>query len=47
MSGGLIKLCNEVLHDFSSSSNLIRTTRSKIMKLADHIVRLGEIEKYI
>jgi hypothetical protein len=41
------KLPNNVLHNFSSSSNLIRTIKSKMMKLAGHIVRLREIEKYV
>jgi hypothetical protein len=36
------KLHNEELHDFCSSPNIIRVIRSRGMKWAVHLARMGE-----
>jgi hypothetical protein len=42
MVGGLIKLHNEKLHNLCSSPNIIRMIKSKRMKWAGHVPRMGE-----
>jgi hypothetical protein len=41
MIGGWRKLHNEELHNLYSSSNIIRMIKSKRMKWAGHVARMG------
>ena len=36
------KLYNEVLHDLYCSPNIVRAIRSRIMRWAEHVARMGE-----
>jgi hypothetical protein len=40
--GGWRKLHNEELHDFNSSLSITRIMKSRRMRLAGHVVRIGE-----
>jgi hypothetical protein len=40
------KLRNEQLNDLYSSGNIIRAIKSKIMRLAGHVVDVGEIRGF-
>jgi hypothetical protein len=42
VTGGWRKLHNEELHDLYSSSSIIRIIRSRRMKWAGHVARMGE-----
>jgi hypothetical protein len=39
--GGWRKFHNEELHNLYSSPNIIRITKSRSMRWADHVVRIG------
>jgi hypothetical protein len=42
VTGGWRKLHNEELHDLYSSSNIIRIIKSRRMRWAGHVARMGE-----
>jgi hypothetical protein len=42
VTGGWRKLHNEELHDLYSSSSIIRIIRSRRMRWAGHVARMGE-----
>jgi hypothetical protein len=42
VTGGWRKLHNEELHNLSSSSNIIRMIKSRRMRWAGHVARIGE-----
>jgi hypothetical protein len=42
VTGGWRKLCNEELHNLYSSSSIIRMIKSKRMRGAGHVARMGE-----
>jgi hypothetical protein len=42
VTGGCRKLHNEELRDLYSSPSIIRITKSKRMRLAGHVARMGE-----
>jgi hypothetical protein len=42
VTGGWRKLHNEELHDLYSSPNIIRLIKSKRMRLAENVARIGE-----
>jgi hypothetical protein len=42
VTGGWRKLLNEELHDLYSSPSMIRIMKSKRMRLAGHVTRVGE-----
>jgi hypothetical protein len=42
VTGGRIKLHNEELHNLYSLPSIIRTIKSKRMRLAGHVARMGE-----
>jgi hypothetical protein len=42
VTGGWRKLCNEELHNFYSSSNIIKMIKPRRMRWAGHVVRMGE-----
>jgi hypothetical protein len=47
VTGERRKLHNEELHDLYSSSNIIRIIKSRNMRLAGHVARMGRIGKRI
>jgi len=42
-AGGWIRLHNEELHNLNASENVIRVMKSRWMRLAGHVVRMGEM----
>jgi hypothetical protein len=42
VTGGWTKLHNEELHNFYSSLNIIRMIKSRRMRCAGHVARMGE-----
>jgi hypothetical protein len=42
VTGGWRKLHNEELHNLSSSPSIIRTIKSRRMRWAGHVARMGE-----
>jgi hypothetical protein len=47
MTGGWRKLHNEELHNLYSSPNIIRIMKSRRMRLARHVARMGAKRKHI
>jgi hypothetical protein len=41
VTGSWLKLCNEELHSFYSSPNIIRVIKSRRMRWARHVARMG------
>jgi hypothetical protein len=46
VTGGLRKLHNEELHNLYSSSSIIRMIKSRRMRWAWHVARMGEMNAY-
>jgi hypothetical protein len=46
VTGGWRKLLNEELHDVSSSPIIIRIMKSRRIKKAGHVARMGRSEGY-
>jgi hypothetical protein len=44
VTGGWRKVHNEVLHDLYASPSIIRTIKSRSMRWAGHVARMGEEE---
>jgi hypothetical protein len=42
VTGVWIKLHNEELHDLHSAPNIVRVIKSRIMRWAGHVARMGE-----
>jgi hypothetical protein len=42
VTGGWRKLHNEELHNLNSSLNIIRIIKSRMMRWAEHVARMGE-----
>jgi hypothetical protein len=46
VTGDLKKLHNEKLHNLYSSPNIIRMIKSRMMRWARHVARMGEANAY-
>jgi hypothetical protein len=47
ITGGWRKLYNEELHDLYAPPNIIRMIKSRRMRLAGHLARIGGKEKWV